>query len=46
MLGLSQKAYINPILKMINMEGYSLDDAPTVKGDKFSKSYVRTIILK
>jgi Reverse transcriptase (RNA-dependent DNA polymerase) len=36
MLGLSQKAYIEKILKRYNMQNYSPSVAPIIKGDKFS----------
>jgi Reverse transcriptase (RNA-dependent DNA polymerase) len=36
MLGLSQKTYIEKILKRYNMQNYSPSVAPIIKGDKFS----------
>ena len=36
-LGLSQKAYIEKVLKRYNMQNCSPSVAPIVKGDKFSK---------
>jgi Reverse transcriptase (RNA-dependent DNA polymerase) len=36
-LGLSQKAYIEKILKRYNMQNCSPSVAPIIKGDKFSK---------
>jgi hypothetical protein len=35
-LGLSQQAYINKILKRYGIEKYKLGNTPVVKGDKFS----------
>ena len=36
-LTLSQHTYIERILKRFNMQSYSSDKTPIVKGDKFSK---------
>ena len=38
MLKLSQRTYIEKILKMFNMKIYSSFKAPIMKGDKFSKA--------
>ena len=37
-LKLSQRTYIEKILKKFNMHNYSFTRAPIVKGDKFSKA--------
>lgn len=38
LLGWSEKAYINCVLRKFNIDGRLLGDATIVKGDKFSKS--------
>ena len=38
MLKLSQRTYIEKILKLFNMKNYSSSKAPIMKGDKFSKA--------
>lgn len=38
LLGLSQKDYIDCMLKRFNMDDCSPGDASTIKGDKFLKS--------
>lgn len=43
MLGLSQGVYIDCVIKRFNMSNCSPGDAPTVKGDKFSKFLVTYI---
>ena len=37
-LGLSQKSYIEKILKSFGMHDYKPDDTPVAKGEKFSLS--------
>ena len=39
LLGLSQKAYIDKVLKRFNMKNCKPGDAPVVKGDKLSKDH-------
>ena len=36
LLGLSQRAYINRVLKRFNMQTCKVGDVPVVKGDKLS----------
>lgn len=45
-LGLSQKAYIDRVLKRFNMNGCSLGDASIVKGTSFLNLIALRIILR
>ena len=46
LLGLSQRAYVDQVLKPFNMETCKAGEMPVVKGDKLGKSHVLAMILK